>query len=1008
MEKDTPKGIEINQEGTLSQLTNLQHNTLSLRHYAATTDLYSGGAGPSLSNLRLEALKHVENMINTDEFNWVQLGPTAIPYGQTDSSSRVLVTGRVTAIVVDSTDPNVIYLGAAQGGVWKTKDGGRNWAPTSDNAESLAIGALVMDPKDHNVLYAGTGEGNMLGVVSEPSYYGCGVLKTTDGGEHWSLKGGGQGGEPFIGSRFFRLAINHFYTNIIFAATSMGVYRSINSGEEWSPVTIDLPRISDKVKAATDIVINPNDAGIAYSAFWGDGIYKTENANDDVPRWKKLPIKLPSAGTKRIALGISLSSPQILYALMSEIDYLNKFYRTDDGGLTWYQIKLPTITNWGMSFANSMGIQSTYNIHVAVDPTSADTVYLSGVPLLRAIRNPMTGIWDFSDIGRRIHTDHHALAFHPTNRLVIYDGSDGGIYRSSDGGTTWDDVVNEGLCIAQFEFIDHHPHSDAIIFGGTQDNGTEIFRNNSVFYHSDDSDGGYVSIDPNEPNVVIHERFDPDLYRSEEGGKFGSIENGGSWEYIRNRNVISEKSPHTSLYYPPFVIDQQNPKNIALGTSKLYLDDNQGKNGWEIVTPTIPDLIKPDLISAISYVNSNLIYIGTTGGKVVRLTNYNYNNNNDNSTWTAKPIHNGSLPMMYIWDITTHPDHDNIVFIVMGGYLKVSRPRIWRGEVLGDVTVKWTDISGKGSDMLPNTPINAIAIEPERPETIYIGTDIGVFRTTNSGDSWKKFGRRLPRSPIFDIRLHNHSRLLRAATHGRGIWELKLDEKRTAEIDLYVRDHLMDTGRSTSSSNQSLSGITIPFEDILQHVKMGQKLVWYMCADIKIDSASYQMNIDDVDYVKFECVLEDREVEAGSINRVYVQIHNRGTKSVERNNPASIRVFYAKTIQQSDHNSVEFPDLPHNFWDEFSNNSFNNVSWNPIGETKQLPSGIKTLTNTEPTIIEWDWNVPSDIDASIGLLVIVESPEDPISEENKKIFDIETLVRSEKHVGIKLKNMVST
>jgi hypothetical protein len=218
----------------------------------------------------------------------------------------------------------------------------------------------------------------------------------------------------------------------------------------------------------------------------------------------------------------------------------------------------------------------------------------------------------------------------------------------------------------------------------------------------------------------------------------------------------------------------------------------------------------------------------------------------------------------------------------------------------------------------------------------------------------------------------------------------------------------MDTGRSTSSSNQSLSGITIPFEDILQHVKMGQKLVWYMCADIKIDSASYQMNIDDVDYVKFECVLEDREVEAGSINRVYVQIHNRGTKSVERNNPASIRVFYAKTIQQSDHNSVEFPDLPHNFWDEFSNNSFNNVSWNPIGETKQLPSGIKTLTNTEPTIIEWDWNVPSDIDASIGLLVIVESPEDPISEENKKIFDIETLVRSEKHVGIKLKNMVST
>lgn len=189
-----------------------------LRHQATTLDLSADGK--PISRLRLVALNHARKMPVSDDgtsipqtaeyiysqpaspgaSNWIQLGPTAVPGGQTLSTYYppfenipALVTGRVTSIVVDPTDSNIIYVGTAQGGVWKTIDGGRNWFATSDYAPSLSIGALVIDPQDPQVLYAGTGEGNItrekviIGRKHPESYYGCGILKTTDGGNKWML-----------------------------------------------------------------------------------------------------------------------------------------------------------------------------------------------------------------------------------------------------------------------------------------------------------------------------------------------------------------------------------------------------------------------------------------------------------------------------------------------------------------------------------------------------------------------------------------------------------------------------------------------------------------------------------------------------------------------------------------------------------------------------------------------------------------------------------------------------
>lgn len=195
-------------------------------------------------------------------------------------------------------------------------------------------------------------------------------------------------------------------------------------------------------------------------------------------------------------------------------------------------------------------------------------------------------------------------------------GTDGGIYKSNDGADTWSDVINEGLCITQFGFIDQHPSSDALILAGTQDNGTLQFRNSPAFYHSADGDGGFVAIDPNHPNIMLHEYFPPppSPERSEEAGRFNADDT-GSWVDISSGLSGTENS----LFYPPFALDQSNSLNVAFGTDRIFLDSDQGLKKWKSSVLDLGfssqsnDERGPEVVSTISYINSDpgLIYAGS-------------------------------------------------------------------------------------------------------------------------------------------------------------------------------------------------------------------------------------------------------------------------------------------------------------------------------------------------------------------------------------------------------------
>jgi photosystem II stability/assembly factor-like uncharacterized protein len=916
--------------------------------------------------------------------NWTPLGPLAIPNGQTYSASdaRVLVSGRVTAIAIDPSTPDTVYLGTAQGGVWKSTDNGVSWEPRTDNEVSLAIGGLALDPNSPQIIYAGTGEGNFSG----DSYYGAGILKSVDGGGTWT----NLAKEMFVGNRFCRIIVDPTSgtpASRLFAATIKGLYWSINGGVKWTPLTTGLPTNGAATDVAHDAATNT-----LYVAFWGDwgaGIYKSTNANAASPTFAQLTSGLPSAaapapnGITRIALGMSASNPSTVYALMANNDMtpynpphdgapfnyaVDKFYVTTNSGASWSAIPLPLEPKTTVSGLVGIAGQGFYNLAVNVDPTTPDIVYLSATSLWKAVKSGSA--WTITDIGDKYHPDNHVLTFRPGNHLVLWAGSDGGAYRSVDGGTTWDDSVNKGLCIMQMEFIDQHPSSTAVVFSGTQDNGTEQYRGTPVFYHADEGDGGYAIVNQSNPSNIVSTYFGASPKLSTQGGKFGT------WMPV-DKGIGGTDA----LFYPPMVACKTNARALALGTTVVNFDPAQGTSHWTTQV-VLPGLTDGELVSSLSYLNVNLVYAATNAGKVYKLAL-------SGTTWTATVVSQSPLPVANITDLTALTTAPETLVVVMSDF---EHGHVWRGVVPAAGLATWTDLSGD----LPDIPVNAIVIDPTNANRLFAGTDIGVFETANGGKTWHSISASstgLPNCAVFDLRLHEATRILRAATHGRGLWEKLIDAPSTPSVDTYVRNHVMDTARVSPT----ISGLPATFDDPTRYVALGDPQYFWMCADIKIDALegtvpSYQMPIAAVDYVAFEA-LQHRQPQRTKVNRVYVQLHNRGFQPASN---VTVKILWADA-------SAGLPALPADFWTAFPSNSANTAQWRPVGAAKT----IALFKPGKPVVLEWDWTPPPGAAEHSCLLVVMDSASDPIPAA-RKVFDVGVLIPTEKRIGLKNLHIVDT
>lgn len=919
---------------------------------------------------RLEALKKKDQTpgpgpmtldpVDPADTNWVELGPLAITNGQTYGGADVIVTGRVTVICAHPTNSDIIYLGSSRGGVWKSIDGGENWKPRSDHTESLAIGALDIANSNPQVLYAGTGEGNLqfysteYALSSAPGIYlGIGVLKSTDGGNTWV----NQGATLFANESFYRVTIDPANADRVFAATSLGICRTTN-GSTWTQLTGGgLPAISDDIIACTDVLIDATDASgnTVFAAFWGDGIYKSTNALAATPTWTKITTGLPAASAiSRIRLAQAPSSPNTKFALFaSASDAFHSVCKTTNAaGTSWTQI-----------FNSVVQLYGAFTCYLSVDPTTPDTLYVSGVELYKATLS--AGSWNVVNIGANIHPDSHAFAFDPNDNQTIYSGNDGGIFKSTNGGTNWDDRINIGLNLLQYEAIDDYPGSDAIVLGGTQDNGTNSFRNNPVFYHSDDGDGGYCAINEVNGDQQISSYYGKSFKRSTTGAQFGS------WASIAG-GIIGN-----GLFYPPLAKSPTSSR-VAVGTNRINVNDTPyGAISWTQVI--LPGML--GRVSAVSFADNDTIYAASTNGQVYRCTF-------SAGAWSAQRLDAAPLPGGWIWDVIAFPGNINQVLVVFANFGLAAHA--WTGAVPAAGTATWTAASGAGATALPDVPYYAIAFEDAN--TIYLGSDIGVFKTTNAGGAWTSYSQGLPNTAIYDLRFLPGQKLLRAATHGRGLWEIKTDAIPSPTADLYLRDHVMHTGRMPSSGIASAG-----FADPLQHISLNDNVYWWQSVDIKVDAPTsvmggYQFAVSDVDYVVYETELEHRNPDKGNVNRVYVRVQNRGPGNAT---DVQVKIMYAGA-------SAGLPDLPADFWTQFPNDPVAISPWNPVGATQTIP----LLEPCKPVILEWDWNPVPSADTHSCMLVVTDSATDPIPAASK-VFNIAQLVTQEKRVALKNLHLVN-
>ena len=655
---------------------------------------------------------------------WQPVGPTS----WTDGAGWNAGLGRINVIYVDPNNPSIIYVGAPAGGLWKSTDGGSSWTCLTDDQPVLGVSDMEIDPNNSNVIYLATGDGDASDT------YSVGVIKSTNGGLTWNTTG--LNFQVTQTRRIRRLIMHPTDANILFAATTNGLYRTTNGGTSWTQINTNNYQ---------DLAFKPGDPTTVYAV--NDKFYKSTNGGTSFTQITAgLP---PDNEVNRYKIGVSADEPNYVYIVCGKQgdSTFKGMYRSTNSGTSFsLQANSPNIFGYSQDGSDSAG-QSWYDLAIVVDPNDANTMWVGGVNIWKSTDGGVTYFpqthWIYPNNNGYTHADIHYLQMYNGS---IYVGSDGGVFISSDGGNTWTDKTL-GIQITQFYRISTSQSNPDKVIGGTQDNGTNLYGGSLNWTHVVGADGMECIINPSNDNIV---------YACIQNGSIRKSTNGGNtFTAMFNPGQVNE----TAAWVTPYVLDPDNLDHIYVGYTELYKSTNAGGSFTQI--SNLNNSTPLNHIH-IAEADSDVIYLGRKQN-VLKSTN-------GGVTFSTVT---GNLPNKNITGIITDPTDANRVWVSISGYLGGSK--VYYSSTGGG---SWTNLSTG----LPNIPANCLMYRPGSNDEIYVGTDVGVYYLTGNAGSWQLFGLGLPNVVVRDLEYTGGVERMRAGTYGRGLWEIDLPDNCLTDI----------------------------------------------------------------------------------------------------------------------------------------------------------------------------------------------------------------------------------
>jgi photosystem II stability/assembly factor-like uncharacterized protein len=672
------------------------------------------------------------------------------------------IGGRTLALAFDPVDPDVMYAGSASGGLWRTSTGGVGvwaWEYVETGFPVLGVGTVAVDPSDRDVIFIGTGEGYRHQVSDGGEVvrtlrgsYGIGILKSTDRGASWekSLDWAYSDNAGVWAIRF-----HPTNSNILFAATTEGIYRSVNGGADWQLVL--------DVVMGTDLEIHPTNPDIIFAGCgnFASSAYGVYRSLDGGTTWDSLYGGLPATWSGKVMLDICESQPNLIYASIGNEDSTRGLYWSQDTGNTW------TLLN-NQDYAQYQGWFAHWAI---VNPEDPSELFAGGIDVWRSTNGGSSlsqrthwYLWNMDDTSPQggpegpddyVHADQHFAIYHPTNRDIIYFATDGGVFRTTDSGATYEGC-NGAYQTTQFYngFSTSQSTADRAI-GGLQDNATVIYSGTTSWRFAIGGDGFWTAIHPTDPEKLFGEYYYLNMLRSSNGGY--------NWSGI----TPPEQSGDYSCFSSPFVLSPSDPQVLYAGRSRVYKTTNEG-NSWSATNLGGPlDGTNPVFAMAISCISPDTVYAATAPLDNDRDV---YRTYNGGTTWTNI---SGPLPERYPADLAVDPGNAANVYVAFSGF---GTSHLFKSTDGGD---SWIDIGGD----LPDLPTSAVIVDPDYPNVIYAGNDAGVFVSTNGGTSWGSFDSGMPTAMVADLKISQPNRKLRVATHGLGIFERDLVDGSSCDVE---------------------------------------------------------------------------------------------------------------------------------------------------------------------------------------------------------------------------------